>query len=82
VNRVATAEDLPEAASQFARELATLPTVAVGYMKKNLNKALAGSLSDVLDSEAIHMIRTFDTEDHKGAAVAFVEKRSPEFTGK
>ncbi len=82
VNRVVAEKELQAAALAFARELATLPTVAVGYMKKNLNKALAGSLSDVLDYEAIHMIRTFDTEDHKGAAAAFVEKRAPEFSGK
>jgi 2-(1,2-epoxy-1,2-dihydrophenyl)acetyl-CoA isomerase len=36
----------------------------------------------VLDSEAIHMIRTFETEDHKGAALAFVEKRAPQFNGR
>jgi 2-(1,2-epoxy-1,2-dihydrophenyl)acetyl-CoA isomerase len=51
-------------------------------MKKNLNVGLRGSLSDVLDSEAIHMIRTFETEDHKGAAMAFVEKRPPQFNGR
>jgi 2-(1,2-epoxy-1,2-dihydrophenyl)acetyl-CoA isomerase len=51
-------------------------------MKRNLNAGLRGSLSDVLDAEAIHMIRTFETADHKGAAVAFVEKRAPHFEGR
>jgi len=27
------------------------------------------------------MIRTFETQDHKGAALAFVEKRAPQFKG-
>jgi len=36
----------------------------------------------VLDSEAIHMIRTFETSDHKAAALAFVEKRAPSFQGR
>ncbi len=81
VNRVTTAEDLEQEANSYAAELAALPTLAVGYMKKNLNAALKGSLSDVLDGEAIHMIRTFETDDHKNAAQAFLEKRAPEFSG-
>jgi 2-(1,2-epoxy-1,2-dihydrophenyl)acetyl-CoA isomerase len=81
VNRVTTTEDLEQEANRYAAELAALPTLAVGYMKKNLNAALKGSLSDVLDGEAIHMIRTFETEDHKNAAQAFLEKRAPEFSG-
>ena len=72
-----TAEDLEQEANSYAAELAALPTLAVGYMKKNLNAALKGSLSDVLDGEAIHMIRTFETDDHKNAAQAFLEKRAP-----
>jgi 2-(1,2-epoxy-1,2-dihydrophenyl)acetyl-CoA isomerase len=82
VNRAVPAAQLAAAAADWAQELASLPTVAVGYMKRNLNTALHGSLADVLDAEAIHMIRSFETEDHKGAAVAFVEKRPPSFKGR
>ena len=81
VNRIVPATQLAEAARAWAQELAALPTVAIGYMKRNLNLGLRASLSDVLDTEAIHMIRTFETEDHKGAAAAFVEKRAPQFKG-
>jgi 2-(1,2-epoxy-1,2-dihydrophenyl)acetyl-CoA isomerase len=82
VNRVAPREQLPQAAAAYVKELLALPTIAVGYMKRNLNTGLRGTLSDVLDSEAIHMIRSFETEDHKGAAKAFVEKREPVFSGR
>ena len=82
VNRAVPAADLHAAAAAWAAELAALPTVAVGYMKRNLNTGLRGSLSDVLDAEAVHMIRTFETDDHKGAAAAFVEKRAPSFNGR
>ena len=82
VHRVADADNFAQVVSELANELASLPTVAVGYMKKNLNAAYGGSLSDTFDREALHMIRCFMTDDHKGAAQAFVEKRTPEFNGR
>lgn len=82
VNRVASAADFETQVSEFATELASLPTVAVGYMKKNLNAAYGGSLSDTFDREALHMMRCFMTDDHKSAARAFVEKRAPQFSGR
>jgi 2-(1,2-epoxy-1,2-dihydrophenyl)acetyl-CoA isomerase len=82
VHRSVPAEQLQEAARAWAAELAALPTIAIGYMKRNLNVGMRGSLSDVLDTEAMNMIRTFETEDHKAAAAAFVEKRAPRFEGR
>lgn len=81
VHRVAPAAELATAAREWALELAALPTVALGYMKRNLNLGMRASLSDLLDAEAVHMVRTFDTEDHKAAAAAFVDKRKPQFRG-
>ena len=82
VNRVVPPDQLATAAQAFAQELLALPTTAIGYMKKNLNIGMRGSLADVLDTEATHMIRTFETEDHKGAARAFAEKKAPVFNGR
>ncbi len=82
VNRAVPAADLAREAAALARRLADLPTVAIGYMKKNLALAEHGSLSEVMDSEAIHMVRTMATEDHKAASLAFVEKRPPVFRGR
>ena len=82
VNWAVEAADFEPIVATYAAQLANLPTVAAGYMKQNLNTALRGSLADVLNSEAIRMIRTFETEDHKAAAVAFVEKRPPLFAGR
>jgi 2-(1,2-epoxy-1,2-dihydrophenyl)acetyl-CoA isomerase len=82
VNEAVPAAELGAAGERWARKLAGLPTVAIGYMKRNLNAASHATLSEVLDLEALHMVRTFMTDDHKAAAVAFVEKRAPEFQGR
>ena len=82
VNRAVPAADLAAEAKQLAQKLAALPTVAIGYMKKNLNMAEHGSLASVLDMESIHMVRTMQTEDHKASSLAFVEKRAPVFKGR
>ncbi len=82
VTKVANADTFEDESLAYAKYLAGLPTVAVGYMKKNLNAAQTRSLSDVFDLEAMHMMRTFMTDDHKRAAVAFVNKEQPEFKGR
>ena len=82
VNHVYDAGEFRAQVEAWARRLAQLPTIALGYMKKNLNAAERGSLAEVLDLEAQHMTRTFDTEDHRLAAQAFVEKRPPAFRGR
>ncbi|MFP6806831.1 MAG: enoyl-CoA hydratase-related protein [Pseudomonadales bacterium] len=82
VNKVASKETFEAESKAYGEYLASLPTVAVGYMKKNLNAAQHGSLSDVFDLEAMHMMRCFETNDHKEAAKAFVNKQKPVFNGK
>ena len=81
-NHAWPAAELQARARAFALKLASLPTAAIGYMKRNLNAADEASLSQVLDLEAEHMVRTMMTEDHANAARAFVEKRAPEFKGR
>ena len=51
-------------------------------MKENLNRAVAGDVGECLDLEATHHVHTGQTEDHREAARAFVEKRVPQFKGR
>ena len=82
VNKVVPADELAQVAGEYARYLAGLPTVAIGYMKRNLNAADHATLSEVLDLEATHMVRTIMTDDHKAASLAFVQKAKPVFAGR
>jgi 2-(1,2-epoxy-1,2-dihydrophenyl)acetyl-CoA isomerase len=51
-------------------------------MKENINRAVGGELWECLDLEATHHIHTGLTEDHREAAKAFVDKRTPVFKGR
>jgi len=82
VNKAVPADELDAVAHDYAHYLAGLPTLAIGYMKKNLNAAQTGTLSQVLDVEATHMVRTMMTEDHKSASAAFVAKAKPVFNAR
>jgi len=50
-------------------------------MKENINRATSADLLTTLDAEASNMVRTMSSADHREAAAAFVEKRSPRFSG-
>lgn len=70
------------AALEWCHGLAQRAPIAVRLMKENLNRAITCDLATALDAEAANMLRGMTTEDHKEAAAAFVEKRTPTFTGR
>ena len=82
VTKVVSGDTFDEESRAYAEYLASLPTVAVGHMKENLNAAEDGSLADVLDLEAENVVRTMRTEDHQAASEAFVNKEEITFKGR
>lgn len=81
-NWICAPEELAAKTREIARRLAAGPTVAYRYMKENLNRAMAGDADDCLDLEATHHVHCGQTEDHREAAKAFVDKREPVFKGR
>ena len=81
-NWVCEPEELEEKTREIALRLANGPSVAYRYMKENLNRAMSGEVDDCLDLEATHHIHCGQTEDHRTAVKAFVEKKEPVFKGK
>ena len=79
VNRIVPFEDLAAESRGLALELANGPRGALRYMKKNVNRAVLGSLRGSLAAEAEGMVRSVRTADHKEAVRAFMEKRAPRF---
>jgi 2-(1,2-epoxy-1,2-dihydrophenyl)acetyl-CoA isomerase len=82
VNRVVADDQLEAEARDLALSLARGPRITLGYMKQTLNLAENAGLAEVLDAEALRHTRCAETEDHREAAAAFVEKRPPQFKGR
>ena len=80
-NWVCEPDDLMDKTMEIADRLANGPSVAYRYMKENLNRAMSGEVDDCLDLEATHHIHCGQTEDHRNATKAFVEKKEPIFKG-
>ena len=81
-NWVCEPDDLMDKTMEIANRLANGPSVAYRYMKENLNRAMNGEVDDCLDLDATHHIHCGQTEDHRNATKAFVEKKEPVFKGK
>ena len=81
-NRVFADDKLMVETMAIAKKLASGPTVAYRYIKRNMNAAESGTLAQCFDLEAWGHIRTGETEDHKAAVQAFVDKRQPVFKGR
>ncbi len=81
VNRVVPDDRLHAEAFALAKSIAEGPTIAIRYMKDNLDEALMFDFATARDHEAERMIRAQVTADHKEAVQAFIDKRKPVFRG-
>ncbi len=81
INVVLPDDNFADAALSWCHDLSQRAPIALRYMKENINRAGDVSLQSALDAEATAMVRAMSTADHKEAAAAFVEKRSPRFIG-
>ena len=82
VNHVVPADQLQAKALEFAARLANGPTKAIRWTKASVNKILRDTVNSVLDTSLALEGHTFHTADHQEAKKAFVEKRTPTFTGR
>lgn len=79
VNRVVPDASLRDDAFALAKSMAEGPAVALRYMKDNLDEALAFDFATARDHEAVRLIKSAGTADHREAVAAFIEKRKPVF---
>jgi 2-(1,2-epoxy-1,2-dihydrophenyl)acetyl-CoA isomerase len=82
VNKVVDDAELLATTMAMAERIASMPHLALGYTKKNLDVATTGDFAASLDAEAFNQARCSQMEDHHEALRAFKEKRKPVFTGR
>src|SRR5262245_134865 len=81
VQRVMAPETLAASVGDFARELATKPTRAIGLLKRCIYGGWGRPLADGLELERQAALEVIATRDAAEGLDAFLQKRAPRFTG-
>lgn len=74
--------EFAEASYNIAKTLAKMPTKGLALTKKALNKSASNDLVTQLKLEDELQTQAGNTHDYKEGVMAFLEKRTPTFTGK
>ena len=82
VSKVVPHEELMTAAMELASRLAQGATQSMSLIKYLVHKSLETNLQESLEMARVAQEIARQTEDHKEAVQAFLEKRKPEFKGK
>jgi len=82
IARVVEDRDLAEESVLLATTLARGPTKALGLIRRLARDAEQLSLTEALAAERIAQREAGQTEDFKGAVMAFLQKRQPTFGGR
>lgn len=82
IYKVLPDSELVTAAQSLCERLAAMPTRALALTKKALQLSAGNTLSEQLAAEEMLQSIAGRTADYKEGVKAFVEKRSPVFTGK
>ncbi len=82
INRVVPTQDLIKSAQELADKLARGPSLAIGLAKEAMWRNLSENLDSALNFEVQSQKACLESEDHREAVNAFLEKRDPHFRGK
>jgi 2-(1,2-epoxy-1,2-dihydrophenyl)acetyl-CoA isomerase len=82
IHAVYSAEFFMEETMKLAQRLADMPTQALAFTKQAVYAGWNNTLEEQLELELELQIKAGNTEDHQEGISAFLEKRTPQFTGK
>lgn len=75
-------DDFETSVQAFAERLASMPTKAIGLIKRYMRQSFETSLDHMLENEAYAQRTASLTDDHQAGIQSFLSKSKPEFTGK
>ncbi|HEY6868200.1 MAG TPA: enoyl-CoA hydratase-related protein [Novosphingobium sp.] len=81
INRAVPPAELDAAAFGMAERLAAGASVAINLTKQAVNLPLRRQFEGMLDASVFFEAVSAMSDDHREAVMAFLEKRSPQFTG-
>jgi enoyl-CoA hydratase/carnithine racemase len=82
VSAIVPADELLEHAYAMAARIAANPLPALRLTKRLLRESQHARLPDMLELSAAYQALLHETDDHREAVTAFIEKRAPVFTHK
>ncbi len=81
VSKVVPDKQIMKDADSMARHLASLPPLALRYIKRAIYELPNQSMEDALNTEAEYINYLLGTDDCREAVKSFLEKRPPRFKG-
>lgn len=82
VNKVVPPEQLMSTAMELANKLAEAPPLAIAMSKKLIHEGFRKIFDEMMAKEVQFQAQLYASEDHREAAVSFLEKRKPVFKGR
>ena len=82
VYKIYSEEELFDKGLSLAKQMADMPTKALGLTKRLLNQSFSSSYEDQLVEEAKLQVDSANSYDYREGVNAFLEKRKPIFLGK
>jgi enoyl-CoA hydratase/carnithine racemase len=81
VSQVVTSDQLMPTAQALAERIVCNPTRTLRLAKRLLREGQQQRLADVLELSAAFQALAHETDDHREAVDAFLQKRAPQFRG-
>ena len=81
VNRVVPHDQLSKEVGELAGRLAAMPPIQLAIIKRQLNDSFSHTMAEAVEQEAQAQALVAGSRDTAEAMLAFLQKRTPNFTG-